>query len=129
MWSEETWQSASWIDLISPANKKEPREPLVYIVVDETESVLYVGKTKVGLKRRLWQHMNLKGSRLGYFTRQLKRDQSGWHVVFMVINGDLDAAERHYIRTLVPVFNGQQHMNGDELDLDSLSNLDEGLLQ
>ncbi len=105
-WTQGEWHGAAWVDLRGADAKGEPRHPIVYVVKDETGRVLYVGQTRYGLRRRIQQHMNSEKSSLGHSAwRADSKSIVLWTVEAAIIHGDLDAAERHYIRMLAPVFN------------------------
>jgi len=94
---------------------RDPEEPTIYVVRDET-SILYVGKTTDPVCNRLWRHLE-GGSYLGLLYLEHRPISKRWRVEMYTVAEcesqirdaypdtrarDLDTAEQAMIRALRP---------------------------
>lgn len=98
----------------------EQRISCVYTVwnIEYPPRCMYVGQSKKGVRLRLWTHVREETMLGGYVSRVWHHEAQAQEPILdylrctiVVIDGDLNEAERWYIRRLGPVLNAMLYEN------------------
>jgi hypothetical protein len=91
------------------------RKPGNYIyVVRYSRICVYVGMTRGSIYDRLSRHIGERSNLGVAIEADIQKDYLGWSVYVIKVEGELEAAERYYIRKLRPPMNIEENNNCQE---------------